>query len=564
MLIKFMKTIIGFTLCCYALTGLATEIIVTTDRNPVNMNESFQITFSASNNPDGDPDFSPLHKDFEVLNQSHSSQSSWVNGSFANNIQWVLDVIPKKTGMITIPAINFGGDKSDASSILINKAERTKSDTQLGGDLFVLVDVSTRTPYVQQQVIYTMRLYRKVDLSQARLTEPKLADAVIETLGKDKDYSTEFQGEYYTVTERKYAIFPQKSGTMTITPLSLTAAIVVGNSRPSFGGFFNRLKTRTMRVASDAIELNVQPVPEHFTGKHWLPAEQVHLQEEWSNDDLKVNIGEPLTRTLTLLVKGSTVGQLPKLTNKQQTVSGDKLKYYPDQPILKGLVKENSMVAFREEKIALIPSQGGTYQLPEIKIPWWNTQTDQMEIAIIPAKTIQAIALPGAASNTHSTTEPTFEAASAQKVSDTSGEKQYAWMGLSAFLMLGWVLTTLYLLNSRQNVNTPKENEKSAKPNDDGIKTLKKACQENNAVAAKDAIIRWGQQQYEVSSLGKIAPFCSKELKEEILVLNQLLYSNNSLEWSGNKLWKSFNEYNTIHAKKEKPVDDKLEPLYRL
>lgn len=558
-----MKTILGFTLCCYVLTGLATEIIVTTDRNPVNMNESFQITFSASINPDGDPDFSPLHKDFEVINRSHSSQSAWVNGSFANNVQWVLDVIPKKTGMITIPAINFGGDTSDASSILINKAERTKTDTQLGGDLFVLVDVSTRTPYVQQQVIYTMRLYRKVDLSQARLTEPDLANAVIETLGKDKDYSTEFQGEYYTVTERKYAIFPQKSGTMTIAPLSLTAAIVVGNSRPSFGGFFNRMKTRTKKVVSDTIELNVRPVPKNFTGDHWLPAEQLHLQEQWSNDDLKVNMGEPLTRTLTLLVKGSTVGQLPKLNYKRQAVSGDKLKYYPDQPILKGLVKENSMVAFREEKIALIPSEAGAYQLPEIKVPWWNTQTDQMEIAIIPAKTIQAIALPGA-SKSNSTTQPILEGTAAQKVSDTSGEKQYAWMGLSAFLMLGWVLTTLYLLNSRQNVNTPKKNKKPAKPNDAGIKALKKACQENNAMAAKDALIRWGQQQYEVSSLGKIAPFCSKELKEEILVLNQLLYSNNSLEWSGNKLWQSFNEHNITLAKKEKPVDDKLEPFYRL
>jgi hypothetical protein len=221
------------------------------------------------------------------------------------------------------------------------------------------------------------------------------------------------------------------------------------------------------------------------------------------------------------------------------------------------------MVAFREEKIALIPSEAGAYQLPEIKVPWWNTQTDQMEIAIIPAKTIQAIALPGA-SKSNSTTQPILEGTAAPEVSDTSGEKQYAWMGLSAFLLLGWVLTTLYLLNARKKIITPKENDKPTKPSDNGVKALKKSCQENNVVAAKDALIRWGQQQYDVSSLGKIASLCSQGLKEEILVLSRALYSNNSLEWSGNKLWQSFNEHNITLAKKEKPVDDKLEPFYRL
>lgn len=558
------KTVLSLILWCYTLTGFAAEISVTTDRNPVNMNESFQIIFSASNNPDGDPDFGPLHKDFEVLNQSHNSQSSWVNGSFTSNIQWVVDAIPKNTGVLTIPVINFGKDKSEASSVRINKAERTESDVQLGGDLFLLVDVSTRTPYVQQQVVYTLRLYRKVELNQAHLTEPELAGAVIETLGEDKNYSTQFQGEYYTVTERKYAIFPQKSGTMTIAPLSLTAAVVVGNGRSRFGGFFNRQKTRTKRVVSDAIGLNVRPVPKSFTGKHWLPAEQLHLREEWSSDDLQVNVGEPLTRTLTLLVYGATVGQLPKLSNKQQAGTAEKLKQYPDQPVLRGQVKDNSMVVFREEKIALIPSQSGAYQLPEIKIPWWNTKTDQMEIAKITAKTIQAIALQGA-SEFNSMTQPKSEGTQlTQKISGTPEEKQYGWMGLSAFLMLGWILTTLYLLSDRQKANKNKGNDQPAKPTDNGIKVLKKACQENNKVAAKDALIRWGQQQFEVSSLGKIAPFCSKELKEEILGLNQLLYSNDNSEWKGKNLWQSFNEHIFSSGKKAKPVDDKLEPLYRL
>ncbi len=560
-----MVTIFVLFLGSYSLTGLASEIRVTTDRNPVNMNDSFQIIFSANDTPDNDPDFSPLHKDFEVLNQSHSSQSSWVNGNFTKNIQWLVDVIPKNIGVITIPAINFGRDQSKPSSILVNKAERTNTDIQLGEDLFLLVDVSTKTPYVQEQVIYTLRLFRKVNLSQARLAEPKLADAMIEKLGEDKDYNTQFQGKPYTVTERKYAIFPQKSGKMIIDPLSLTAAVVVGNNQSSrFSGFFNRMATQTKRVVSDAVELNVRSVPKSFIGKHWLPAQQLHLQEEWSNDDLQVNVGEPLTRTLTLLVNGATVGQLPELSKNKQTVAGGELKHYSDQPLLKDQAKENTMVAFREEKIALIPSQAGTFLLPEIEVPWWNTQTQQMEIAKIPAKTIQAIALPGT-SKASPKTQPTTTDSSIpfQKGTAESAQQKYAWMGLSAFLGLGWLLTTLYLLKARQNINKFKESDQIVVSVDDGIKALKNACQKNNAVAAKDALIRWGHQQFGVSSLGKIAPFAAANLKEEILDLNQLLYSKHNSQWDGKKLWRRFNEH-IANAEKVKPVDDKLEPLYRL
>ena len=561
---KIMVTI-GLILGCFALTSLAAEIRVTTDRTSVNMDESFQVIFSASGDPDGEPDFSPLQKDFEILGQSQSNQSLMINGSFSSTIQWVVDVVAKKAGILTIPAINFGQDKSTASTIHINKEDQITLNIKGkgGGDLFFLVDVSTETPYVQQQVIYTLRLYRKVNLSQARLTEPKLADAMIERLGEDKDYNALFQGEQYSVTERKYAIFPQKSGVRTITPLSLTAAVVVGNRSSGFSGFFSRQRTQTKRVVSDAVELNVRPVPKGFVGKRWLPAEQLHLQEEWSNDELQVNVGEPLTRTLTLLVHGATVGQLPELSKNQQNANG-KLRNYRDQPLLKDQAKESGMIALREEKIALIPSQAGAYKLPEIEVPWWNTQTDQMEIAKIPAKTIQAIALQGS-EKPEPTSRPTSTDASAatQQATDDSTPQGYAWMALSAFLGLGWLLTTLFLLKGRQNKIKSKKINQVAKPVNNGINDLKKACQKNDAVAAKDALIRWGQQQYAVSSLGKIAQFSTADLKQEILDLNQQLYSKQNSGWKGKELWQSFSTH-VSNAKTEKSADDKLEPLYRL
>jgi hypothetical protein len=560
-----------FWICFLAglsIVGWTAEIHVTTDRNPVNENESFQIVFSADDDVDGEPDFSPLSKDFDILNQSHSSQASWVNGSFTKMVKWVVDVMPKRSGILEIPAIRFGRDQSRTTKILVKKVDSTEGELHSGEDLFLVVEVSASNPYVQQQVIYTMRLYRKVSLAQASLTEPTLDDAVIERLGEDKDFNTLFQGENYSVTERKYAIFPQKSGIMTIKPLSLTASVVVDTQR-RFGGFFSRPVTRTRRVVSDAIELNVKPIPKGFTGKHWLPVEQLYLKDQWSRDNLQVKVGEPLTRTLTLLAKGATVGQLPHLLSDDKPIKsdlGDELKIYPDQPVLKDRPEENSMLAFREEKVALIPSQAGTYQLPAIEITWWNVKKDQMEIEKIPAKTIQAIAATGV-TKTKQPKEPepdeTNEEIQLEPRLPTPSETDKFWMVISGFFALGWLLSIFYFYKKLQKQNFDRQKDNLKEPIDDSIKLLSKACKENDKIAAKDALIRWGRQRFGVSSLGQIASFCSDDLKKEILALNQLLYGRKDAQWHGNGLWKAFNQQ-MAESKTDKQENDKLEPLFRL
>ncbi|MGZ5056044.1 MAG: BatD family protein, partial [Methylobacter sp.] len=372
--------------------ALAAQIGVSFDRNPVSVDESFQIIFTANESPDNDPDFSPLEQDFEILGQSQSSNSSWINGRSSKTIQWTINVMAKHPGSLAVPPIKFGNDVSQPASILVTQATANKA-VNTDDDLFLEVDATPQTPYVQSQVLYSARLYRKVEIAQASLSEPELSDAVIEKLGDDSNYNTLVDGVNYVVTERKYAIFPQKSGSLTIKPLILTAE-VVANTRPNFNGFFNSQMTRTRKVLSKPVTLNVKPVPATFTGKHWISAEQLILKEEWSGDNQQMKVGEPLTRTLTLLAKGTTVGQLPELNSGKIS---DQLKTYPDQPVLREQKKPEGLIAFREEKIAIIPSKAGFYKLPAIEIPWFNSQSQKMEVAKIPETQITVLEAAGAA-----------------------------------------------------------------------------------------------------------------------------------------------------------------------
>ncbi len=534
---------------------LATEIKATIDRNPVVVNESFQITFTATESPDDDPDFSVLRENFEILNQSQRSNSSWINGKSSKSIQWILNVMAKQMGELVIPAISFGEDQSQPLTVLVTKSA-VASATKNNDDLFLEIDVSSNKVYVQSQVIYTLRFFRKVDINRASLTEPELADAIVEKLGEDNSYNTDVNGVGYAVTERKYAVFPQKSGIQTIKPLVLTAEVVSGRSS-RFNGFFNRQTTKTKRVMSKAMTLDVQKAPESFTGNFWLPAEHIHIEEKWSGDIGNMKIGEPLTRTLTILGKGVTVAQLPELNKSEDR----QLKTYPDQPVLKEKKQADGLIAFREEKIAYIPSKAGRYTLAAIEIPWFNTQTQKMEIARIAGATITAVSSSSAAVESAVAVE---QSESVAKVPDVHAVEDKFWMWLSIGLALGWLITIVFFIKKScsKDLPIPTDNTKDIRLKET-VKALKKACIENNAVAAKNALLDWGKSNYNSGNLSEIAQQSEARFRDEIRLLNQYLYSNQSEKWQGKKLFQTFTE-NNARGKVARKTNDGLEPLYKL
>ncbi|MFZ2312051.1 MAG: BatD family protein [Methylobacter sp.] len=556
----------------------AAQINVTVDRSPVSLDESFEIIYTANESPDSTPDFSPLEQDFEILSQSQSSNSSWINGKSSKTIQWTLNVMAKHPGSLIIPPVKFGDDVSQTASILVTQGTANQA-VNTDDDLFLEVEATPESPYVQSQVLYTMRLYRRVDIAQASLNEPELADAVIEKLGEDSNYNTQINGLNYLVTERKYAVFPQKSGSVTIKPLVLTAEVVT-HRRPTFNGFFNSQPTRTKKVSSKSVTLEVKPVPAAFTAQHWLSAEQLVLKQEWSGDSQQMKVGEPLTRTLTLLAKGATVGQLPELNAAK---IDDQLKAYPDQPVLQEQKKADGLIAFREEKIAIIPSKAGSYKLPAIEVPWFNTQSQKMEIATIPETTITAVAVAGTQSVPQTPAVTAVE--QPQKIEAipiTQTQPNNLWLWVSVFLASGWLVTLIYFLSRRPAKKPVVENKDRHKEIrlEDSVKALKKACANNDAVAAKNALLEWGRQKLiardgvyaasqsgtgatNVISLGTIAAQSDARLRDEILYLNQVLYGKGADQWHGKKLFQAFVE-NKAREKIVTTDDNKLEPLYRL
>jgi hypothetical protein len=553
----------------------AANITVTASRNPVTLDSSFHLIYEADSSVDDDPDFSPVYKDLDVLSSSQSTNMRSINGNWSLKKSWDLTVIAKDVGRFTIPAINFGKDISPAIQITVSNSTSPGPSTSTGqatipAKIFLEASIDKKTGWIQSQFIYSVRLFRTVNITGASLTEPETsdADAIIQQLSEDRYQSTR-QGINYEVIERRYAIFPQKSGILKIKPITFEGRINATQPRSIFDQF--RMSGQLKRLRTKAIEVTVKAAPETINLQDWLPASDVQLVEEWSADIQNLTAGEPVTRTIMIAAEGLTSLQLPEL--EFEDING--LKQYPDKPILENKQSDTGITGFKQVKVALIPARVGTYTLPEIKLHWWNTKTNSKEVAIIPQTVINAIA--GSDTENSNTTPTPAENNIAQNEKVQTDNKtaisvapdlsdQAYWKWLTAFFAIAW-LYTLVLLLKKSNTGNKKSKHRTVHSTVSARVAVEKNARKNNPKKTKTALIKWAQLSYndeELSNLTQISRHCSDLLSQQIRQLNNALYSPEKPSWNGKDLLIAFkNEQSLMNKQPDKQIST-LKPLYNI
>lgn len=155
---------------------------------------------------------------------------------------------------------------------------------------------------MQAQVILTLRIYHSVSLyDDSTLSPLQMPEALVERLGEPRTYEKTINGIRHGVIEVRYALFPQKSGELTI-PAQLFSATTVTNGSSSV---FGSRGGRSTQVRSPSIPLTVKTKPADYpAGAPWLPARSLTLVEAWSPEPQQAQAGESLTRSLLLKAEG--------------------------------------------------------------------------------------------------------------------------------------------------------------------------------------------------------------------------------------------------------------------
>lgn len=554
-MVKTIVCLVGIVLALP--TWALTQVSASIDKNPVTVKESVVLTIIADDDVDSNAlDTSVLLADFIVGRTSVSSQTSMVNFKTSRTTKWTTLLIPKRQGTLTIPSLTIEGQSTVPIQMTVLAADDPNANQQQ--DLFITAQVSKKDVYVQQIFTLTVQLHFAAELKRGSLSEPSLEGATIAQIGEDAESDTIINGRRFRVIERTYSITPQQSGNFTLTSPMFSGEIMVQSPRRS--NFLSFGETKPVSVVGEEIQINIRPIPAEFTGQ-WLPSELLTLHEEWQPEPSKFKVGEPITRTITLTAAGVSSEQLPSF--EFELPAG--LKVYPDQAELHSSLNNGRLISQSVKNFAIVASQAGDFSIPETSISWWNTVTNRMEVATLPAKTLTI--LPNADLPAAVITAPNSSSEAAEQLQpktiivEQSSPLQWLFLALWLLTSAGWL--TQIILGRRKQAK-PRQTQSNV--NDVHLAMLA-ACKRNNGNEAMNLLLPWVKSIATASNIHTIndakLAFNHTEFNQAVDELYGHYYGNSPDEndnWNGIELLKAITSINKAESSAKAKVGFTLNP----
>ncbi len=545
------------------LAALAASVEAHLDRTRISEDETVTLTLRASGDTGGQPDLSPLERDFEILSRSQSMRFEFINGRSARHSEWQFVLAPRHSGRITIPPIAVGDEYSPAIRLEV-VAGRAPAQARQAERFRLELLAEPEHPWVGQQVLVTLRLYYRVDFDKGEIGEPEIREGKgeLRPLGKERRYRKQIGGDSWLVYERRYLLIPDQPGRLVLEPVDFKAI-----RYPGGGGLFAPpVPPRTVRLRSAPVALEVRPAPPHHG--EWLPARSVELEQQWEGLD-HARAGEPITRRVTLRVDGQPADRLPELL----TGTPPATRAYPDKPQTEEQETEEGIVSLRREQVTYIPQQGGEIHFPPLRIHWWNTRTGKEEVATVPGRTVRVAGAPAAATAppAPANTGAPHPAPSGSSAPAADGNAAAArvtagtglpWPWIALGLAVGWGLTLLWFL--RRRGATPRPERTRHAGNHATGKTesaLREACRKRDWHALRNALMDWARARWPDDpphDLYALGQRCGEPLAGLIEEINRIQGLRERKEWPCRALQDALHALQRDQAGKAKA----LPPLY--
>lgn len=465
---------------CWAWPAWAVTLKAEAERANIALNQTVALTLTLEGAASaGTPDFSALEKDFRIVSRGQSSSFSFVNGVSASRVIWNLVLQPLHEGEITIPALSVQTDQGIISSQPLKlSVTKTASNTNIpknkhGREVYVHASVSDRKPFRNSPLIFTVRLVAAAAVSDISFGDFKIDGAVVEKQGDPVIYDEVQSSRSVKIVELRYLITPLQDGPLKIPSFVFQGMIrgaarntspYSGSPQDPFGVFqdfalLTDIMGQPFTLSSDEIMLDVKK--DAVQMDPWLPAEDLKISDTFQGAD-KAKVGEPLYRRLTLVAKGNVGTILPDLNGK--VASENDFRIYAETPQTSMTISEDGkqVSGWREEIYTLIPQNGGTLTLPEIRVPWWDIKNNKVAYATVPARTLNVSGGPPAQAGSQKTgqgwVQPDQGAADqGQSPDDLSAQllnrDKLIFGGLAALLTLGAILAAV--LSNRKKKNAP-------------------------------------------------------------------------------------------------------------
>lgn len=389
------------------IAGMADDQIrfVGNSKQTVKVGERFRVVYEI--NQDADNFRSPNFGSFQVLSGPSTSTNSgvqWVNGkmttSYSRTYTFILQATSEGDVNISPATASVDGKRVQSNSLKISVVKNTTGNQSTAGnnssqsreesgilqdnDVYIKAFISNSKPYIGEQVILTYKIYTRVPVSN--LMVKKLSSfqgfwskSLTENQQQYKQSTELIDGQEYVVAViNQFAVFPQKTGKLTIEPTELecTVQLRVQNKRSRgydpFEDFFNdpffnrNVKNINTVLKSDPIIVNVKPLPQEGKPAGFNGAVgDFRLSSRVDRNKLVAN--DAVTFTYTISGKGNL--ELLNLPNIQFPVDFETF-----EPKLISDIKTSSSGISGKKKFEYlaIPRVGGEYIIKPLTISYFN------------------------------------------------------------------------------------------------------------------------------------------------------------------------------------------------
>ena len=367
------------------------SFVVKASKKTLGINERLRIDFEM--NEDGDNFVPPSFKGFNVVGGPNQSISnSWINGKRSYSKTYSYFLAPKSQGTFSINQATIEIDdqiyKTTPLKIIITEAvskpkDGNSADYVASENVHLIAEVSKSNPFLNEAIVIVYKLYVSNDVSITRswqeLDTPKFQDfwsQYIEEKGEQQIYETTYEGKPYRyVILKKAVLYPQKTGELTIEPLTLDVPIdVQGNTRDIFG---RRRMTRVNRTISAGKRIiNVKPLPTEGRPDDFSGAV--------GNFNFSVSVNKTMldaNEALELKIRTKGVGNL-KLFNLPSLTLPSSLEVYEPVRDNKVAINIKGMNGFISDTYTIIPQYKGSYPIRPISFSYFDVTSAKYKTII--------------------------------------------------------------------------------------------------------------------------------------------------------------------------------------
>ena len=379
-------TILVFVFLAPLGIGAQVEFVAKVSKKKLGLNERLRIDFEM--NEDGDNFEPPSFEGFRVLGGPNQSISnSWINGKRSYSKTYSFFLAPLRKGPITIgqAAIEIDGEryKSVPVEVIVTEAveipkDGNNADYLASENVHLVAEVSNTNPYLNEAITVVYKLYVSNQVSITsnwrEIDSPKYADFWSQTLdqkGQLQIYEGQYRGEDYRyVVLRTTVLYPQKTGELSIEPLTLDVPIDVrSNRRDFFGRFMTTRVNKTISAGRRTINVKPLPIenrPEDFTGAVG------NFNFDTSISRTELDAQESLEYSVTVRGQGNLKlfelpkPQFPNAFEVYEPARSDKIS-----------TRSDGMRGSVSEVYTLVPQNQGNYPIADLTLSYFDPDLER-------------------------------------------------------------------------------------------------------------------------------------------------------------------------------------------